>query len=114
MIYLFLKQRLKIKKKEKNEEIVKTINKVLKMSKKEEDKLKEAQNILINEFNDTTSEFHEYKNDDPNTLFFRRTCESTCCWGKTHFMNGFVLKYNKDIKSWHYYCYGEECKKKFF
>ena len=29
-------------------------------------------------------------------------------------MNGFILKYNKDIKSWHYFCYGEECKKKVF
>ena len=29
-------------------------------------------------------------------------------------MNGFILKYNKDVKSWHYYCYGEECKKKIF
>ena len=67
------------KEEEKNEEIVKTVNKVLKISKKEEDKLTEAQNILINEFNDTTSVFHECKNDDPNTLFFRRTCESTCC-----------------------------------
>ena len=29
-------------------------------------------------------------------------------------MNGFILQYNKDIKSWHYYCYGEGCKKKIF
>ena len=92
MTYLYLKQHLKRKKKKKYK----------------------AQHILINEFNDTTSVFHECKNDDPNTLFFRRTCESTCCWGNKHSMNGFLIKYNKDTKSWYYYCYGEECKNKIF
>ena len=61
MIYLFLKQCLKIKKKKKNEENVKTVNKVVKISKKEEDTLTKAQNILINEFNDSTSVFMNIK-----------------------------------------------------
>ena len=85
------------KEEEKIEENVKTVNKVLKISKKEDAVLTFAQNMLINEFNDTTSVFHEYKNDNPFTLFFRRTCESTCCWGKKHSMNGFLLKYNKEV-----------------
>ena len=90
------------------------------MQKKAKDKTYVSQKeeylliIPINEFNDNNSVFCEYKNDDPNTLFFRRTCQSICCWGKTHSMNGFLLKYNKDTKQWYYYSYGEECNKKLF
>ena len=29
-------------------------------------------------------------------------------------MNDFLLKYNKDIKGWYYYCNGEEFKNKIF
>ena len=29
-------------------------------------------------------------------------------------MNGFILKHIKETKTWYYYCYGEECKKKIF
>ena len=86
------------------------MKRVVKISEKE-DILNKAQTILNNEFNYTV--FHEYKDNDPNT-FFRRTCESDCCWGNKHSMNGFLLKYNKDIKGWYYYCYGEECKNKIF
>ena len=49
------------KEEEENEEIIKTVNKVLKISKKEEDILIKAQNILINEFNDSTSVFMNIK-----------------------------------------------------
>ena len=34
--------------------------------------------------------------------------------GKNTFYEWIYIKYNKDIKSWYYYCYGEECKKNIF
>lgn len=69
-----------------------------------------AYDILRDRFHDTTSRFHEFKDDI--TLFFRRTCTSTCCWNIVHKMNGFLLKY-VDGK-WLYHCYGNECLGKFF
>ena len=57
---------------------------------------------------------HKYKNDYPNTLFFRRTCQSTCCSGHTQSMNGFLIKYNKDTRGRYYDCYGGKCKNNIF
>ena len=51
--------------------------------------------------------FYDFKDGDIETLLFRRTCESKCCWENIHSNNAFILKYS--MGDWFYYCYGDEC-----
>ena len=72
----------------KNEKKVKneTSEKVKKNNKenKKEEYVRIANSILREAFHGNTSQFHEYKNEEGTVLFYRRTCESECCWGKIH------------------------------
>ena len=56
---------------------------------------------------DTTSVFSEFKNGENNTLLFKRTCESKCCWGNVHSKNAFIMKCTSN--GWFFWCYGNEC-----
>ena len=74
---------------------------------KQQDIVTRATDVL-KQLGDTTSVFHEFKNYDDNSLLFRRTCESQCCWNNTHSNNAFILKLVKP-NTWYYWCYGNGC-----
>ena len=55
----------------------------------------------------TSSVFSEFKNGENNTLLFRRTCESKCCWGNMHSNNAFIMKFTTN--ACFFWCYRNEC-----